>query len=73
MSLIATLSVLAAAAAVFVLANLGARRPAAPGDPHLIPYGAIQFVALMTMVLMLAHLVSLLTGRPFAGRLGATR
>ncbi|MFQ5955733.1 MAG: hypothetical protein ACE5JZ_11780 [Kiloniellales bacterium] len=68
MSLTATLSVLATAAAVFVVANLRSRRPAEPGTPRLIPYGAIQFVALVTMVLMLAHLVSLLTGQPFTGR-----
>ncbi len=48
----------------------GATAAAGPGNAPLIPYGGIQFVALVAMILMLAHLVTLLTGRPFTGRQG---
>ena len=34
-----------------------------------IPYTALQFVAILVFVLMLAHLISLLTGTPLVGRL----
>ena len=70
MSLTVTLSVLAVAAAIFGYANYKSRRPPEPGGAPLIPYGGIQFVALVAMILMLAHLVTLLTGRPFTGRQG---
>jgi hypothetical protein len=33
-----------------------------------VPYTAIQVVAVLVIILMLAHLVSLLTGQPLKGR-----
>jgi uncharacterized membrane protein YjjB (DUF3815 family) len=68
-----TLAILVAAAALGVLANLLERRPRELGNPPLVPYTAIQMVAVVVTVLMLAHLVSLLSGQPFAGRLGLSR
>lgn len=68
-----TLAILIAAAALGVLANLLERRPRELGHPPLVPYTAIQMVAVVVAVLMLAHLVSLLSGQPFAGRLGLSR
>lgn len=38
--------------------------------PPLVPSWLVQFVAVTVAVLMIAHLVTLLTGQPFAGRLG---
>ena len=70
MSLTATLAILAVAALVFGLATYKARQPYQPGTSLYVPYLAIQFVAVLTIILMLGHLVSLLTGKPFTGRLG---
>ena len=68
MSLAATLVVLVAAAVVFGFANWRSRRPRMPGEVSLVPWTGVQFLAAVAIVLMLAHLVTLLTGRPFAGR-----
>lgn len=70
MSLTVTLVILAVAALVFGWATYRARRPYEPGSPPYVPYLAIQFVAVLAIILMLGHLVSLLTGKPFTGRLG---
>jgi len=70
MSLAVTLGVLAVAAVLLALASYGARRPRDLGELPLMPYGAIQFLALVAIIVMLAHLVTLLTGHPLVGRLG---
>lgn len=67
LSLSLTLVVLAVALAVAVLANWRERRPR-PGNPSLVPYTAIQIVAIVVFVLMAAHLVSLLTGHQLTSR-----
>lgn len=69
MSLTATLVALAVAGAIFAGANFMSRRPEEPGQPRLVPYQGIQFAALVLAVLMLAHLVSILTGTPLEGRM----
>jgi hypothetical protein len=68
MSLELTLAVLFAALAVAALANWRERRPRDVGRPPLVSYTAIQVIAVLVVVLMLAHLVSLLTGQPLRGR-----
>ena len=68
MSLELTLAVLFAALAVAALAHWRERRPRVVGRPPLVPYTAIQVIAVLVVVLMLAHLVSLLTGQPLRGR-----
>jgi hypothetical protein len=68
MSLELTLAVLFAALAVAALANWRERRPRDLGRAPLVPYTAIQMVAVLVVILMLAHLVSLLTGQPLRGR-----
>ena len=70
MGLTATLVAIAAGLALAVTCNLIDRRPSEPGKPRLIPYLGIQYLALLLVVLMLGHLVSLLTGKPFTGRMG---
>ena len=70
MSLTLTLLILVIAAVIFGGATYMSRRPSEPGNVPLVPYGGIQFVALVAIVLMLAHLVSLSTGQPFKGRFG---
>jgi hypothetical protein len=68
MSLELSLAVLFAALAIGALANWRERRPRELGRPPLVPYTAIQVVAVLVIILMLAHLVSLLTGQPLKGR-----
>jgi hypothetical protein len=63
-----TLAVLAAGVALFLFATYMARRPREPGELRYIPYGGVQFVALLIVILALAHVISLLTGQPLVGR-----
>ncbi len=44
------------------------RRPRDSFDPSLVPWTAIQVIAVVVALLMAAHLVSLATGQPFKGR-----
>lgn len=73
MDLTPTLLVLLAAFGLAGLANWLERRPRPLGKPALVPYTAIQMVAAVVVILMLAHLVSLLSGQPLVGRLGPPR
>jgi hypothetical protein len=68
MSLELTLGLLFAALVVAALANWRERRPRVIGRPPLVPYTAVQVIAVLVIILMLAHLVSLLTGQPLRGR-----
>ena len=70
MTLTVTLIVLAVAIAVLAVSLLMARRPYVPGRPPLLPPVAVQFVAVTVVLLMLAHLMTLLTGQPLVGRNG---
>ena len=70
MTLPVTLTIILIASAVLVFAIYKARQPYRPGMRFHVPYLAIQFIAILTIILMLGHLVTLLTGKPFAGRLG---
>ena len=69
MSLEPTIAVLLAALLVAGIANWRERRPRDLGRPSLVPYSAIQALAVLVIILMLAHLASLLTGTPLHGRL----
>jgi ABC-type nickel/cobalt efflux system permease component RcnA len=69
MSLGLAIAVLLAALLVAGVANWRERRPRDLGKPSLVPYSAIQVLAVVVIILMLAHLVSLLTGTPLHGRL----
>ena len=68
MSLAVTLCILLAALAVAGLANYRERRPREVGKVPLISYSAIQMVALVVAILMLAHVASLLMGAPLKSR-----
>jgi len=70
MGMTATIASICVAALLALICNIIDRRPSEPGKPRLIPYLAIQYVALLVVVLMLGHLISLLTGKPFTGRQG---
>ncbi len=67
MGLGATLTVLGMALAIAAFANWRERRPR-PGHPSLVPYTAIQIAAIVLVVLMGAHVVSLLTGHQLTSR-----
>lgn len=69
MSLELTIACLLAALLIAGVANWRERRPRDLGRPSLAPYSAIQVLAVLVVILMLAHLVSLLTGQPLEGRL----
>ena len=68
MSLAVTLLVLLLALAVAGFANYQERRPRELGRPPLVPYTVIQMLAAVVIILMLAHLVSLLLGQPLRSR-----
>ncbi len=70
MDLASTIMLLLAAALIAGLANWRERRPRALGDVPLLPYPAIQMLALALAILLLAHLISLVTGLPLGGRSG---
>ena len=68
MSFTVTTILLVMGVAVFAGANFMSRRPVEPGNPSLVPWTALQFVGLVVVILMLAHLVTLLSGTPLQGR-----
>lgn len=68
MSLVLTLSLLAAALAVVGFANWRERQPRRLDKTPLISYPLIQMVGIVVAILMAAHLVSLLTGQQLQGR-----
>lgn len=70
MDLATTLTLLIAALAVIVVSHVMLRRPRPFGRVWTVPYNGLQFVAILIAIAMAAHLVTLLTGKPFAGRMG---
>lgn len=70
MDLKTTLIILGSAAAVFAVATWRHRQPYVPGRVWAPPWLAIMSVALLVIILMLAHLVTLWSGTPFGGRAG---
>ena len=68
MSLELTIALLVVSVALAGVAFVMQRRPRDGFDPPLVPWTAIQVVAVVVALLMAAHLVSLATGQPFKGR-----
>jgi len=69
MTLTVTLIALAITLSMTGYAAWRARRPYVPGKPSLIPNGALLFLGILASIILGAHLISLLTGQPFTGRL----
>jgi hypothetical protein len=61
----ATIASLVAAFAVAALANWQMRRPFNRRWLPVVPWLGVQFVAVAVLLVMAAHLISLLTGHPF--------
>lgn len=70
MTLTWTLLLLAASVGLIVLSRWGQRRPRETFEVPVVPWTAIQVMAVLLFILAAAHLVSLVTGQPFKGRLG---
>jgi hypothetical protein len=60
-----TIAALAIAFGVAVLANWQMRRPFERRWLPVVPWLGVQFLAAAVALVMLAHLISLLTGQPF--------
>lgn len=71
MDLATTLISMAAAAAIFGWANWRQRkeRDGIPGEVSLLPLTLIQMAAVVAVVVLAGHLISLATGVPFQGRM----
>lgn len=71
MSDVATpLGILVLAVGIFALANWQQRKLRQHGRPQWLPLTLIQMLALVAAFVMAGHLISVLTGVPFRGRLG---
>lgn len=68
MSLAVTLLLLLAALSLIAFANWRERQERPLGRAPLISYPALQMIGVVLAVLLIAHLVSLLTGTPLRGR-----
>lgn len=68
MSMTTTLIVLGVAVVLGGFANWRSRKPYVPGKPPLLPYAMVQYLAILVVILMLGHMISLITGEPFKGR-----
>jgi|GEM_PF-1767408 ABC-type xylose transport system permease subunit len=71
MDLSSTLIGLAASAAIFAWANWRQRRERdkIPGEVSLLPLTLIQMAAIVAIVVLAGHLISLATGVTFHGRM----
>ena len=65
-----TIGIIVIAFAVFAAALYISRKPVEPGEVRMIPYGGIQFLAVVAVLVASAHLISLVSGEPFTSRFG---
>ena len=63
-----TLAALAAALLLFAFAWWRSRQPVDPLRVRLIDYHYVQLTALVAVLVLLAHLVTLIAGRPLTGQ-----
>ncbi|GEQ97340.1 hypothetical protein JCM17844_09770 [Iodidimonas gelatinilytica] len=68
MTLFVTLSLMGVTLLVLALTTLLSRREYVPGKPPLVPYGFVQFVAILVLLMLAGHVITLVTGTPFKGR-----
>lgn len=68
MTLEVTIALMAVGVAIFLYALWQEKRPPRLGKPPLIPPPILQLVAVIFVIIMAGHLVTLLTGTPFEPR-----
>ncbi|BCW88090.1 hypothetical protein sos41_12280 [Alphaproteobacteria bacterium SO-S41] len=64
----ATGLLLAAAFGIFLWSRQVWMRPPDPLRPRLLNHGVVQLLAMILMILMLVHMVTLIAGQPLTGR-----
>ncbi len=70
MNLSVTVTLMVLGVALAAWANWRERKGHTPGQVPLVPYTFWQFVGIIIFILMAAHLITLLSGKPFMGRRG---
>ena len=73
LSLPVTLVILVLTAGIFGFANWRGRQPAQPLKVRMINYHVVQIICVVVVLLMVAHLVTLLSGQPLPTRGGGRR
>lgn len=73
LSLVMTLTIVVLTGGMFAFANWKARQPAEPLKVRMINYHVVQIICVIVLLLMVAHLVTLLSGQPLAPRGGGGR
>jgi len=63
-----TAAILLAAAGVFLWSRQVSIRPPDPLRPRLANHGIVQLLAMIVVILMMVHLVTLIAGAPLTGR-----
>lgn len=70
MNLSVTVTLMVLGVALAAWANWRERKGHTPGQVPLVPHTFWQFVGIIIFILMAAHLITLLSGKPFMGRRG---
>ena len=73
LSLPITLAIVALTLAVFGLASWRAKQPAQPLKVRMVNYHVVQIACIVVILVMAAHLVTLLMGAPLGGQPPAAR
>ena len=68
MNLTVTLIIVGLTVALFAFAAWRARQPAQPLKVRMVNYHVVQIVCIVVILVMGAHLITLLTGGPVTGR-----
>ena len=68
-----TLTILVLTAGIFAFANWRGRQPAQPLKVRMVNYLVVQIICVVVVLLMAAHLVTLITGQPLPPRRGGGR
>ena len=70
LNLTMSLTILVLTAGMFAFANWRARQPAQPLKVRMINYHVVQIICVVVVLLMVAHLVTLISGQAPRGRFG---
>ncbi len=70
MELFVTIALIGAAMALIVYLVWLEKRPVELGKPRLVPLTPVLFLCILVLIMALAHVISLLSGTPYMGRMG---